>query len=275
MKAHNIEIGHKRMGTYWMFENNEEDWIKAFFGSREKQKAIKDWDEYDLHHPSEEVTYLDHGYDETKKLEELTLEDLKKAAQFRGGKCLVEEVPDIYTPILWECADGHQFMMSVNAVLQGGHWCPECLSHEWRYGQIAKKNPFYFFLPLELPTVLSSAVNSIASMNAPVAMIILGTYLAQMKFRELFTDKTVYLCAFMRLIVIPLATAVILMLLPGNEMLKMSVLIVAATPVGSNVAIFAQMENMDYTQAVKDICLSTILCIVTILLIVTAAGKLL
>ena len=79
----------------------------------------------------------------------------------------------------------------------------------------------------------------------------------------------------MRLIVIPLATAVILMLLPGNEMLKMSVLIVAATPVGSNVAIFAQMENMDYTQAVKDICLSTILCIVTIPLIVTAAGKLL
>lgn len=143
MKAHNIEIGHKRMGTYWMFENNEEDWIKAFFGSREKQKAIKDWDEYDLHHPSEEVTYLDHGYDETKKLEELTLEDLKKAAQFRGGKCLAEEVPDIYTPILWECADGHQFMMSVNTVLQGGHWCPECLSHEWRYGQIAKKNPFY------------------------------------------------------------------------------------------------------------------------------------
>ena len=41
------------------------------------------------------------------------------------------------------------------------------------------------------------------------------------------------------------------------------------------VAIFAQMENMDYTQAVKDICLSTILCIVTIPLIVTAAGKLL
>ena len=40
MKAHNIEIGHKRMGTYWMFENNEENWIKAFFGSREKQRPL-------------------------------------------------------------------------------------------------------------------------------------------------------------------------------------------------------------------------------------------
>ena len=131
-----------------------------------------------------------------------------------------------------------------------------------------------FFLPVELPEVLNSAVAAVSSMNAPVAMIILGTYLAQMKLRELFTDRMVYLCAFMRLVVIPLATAVLLALIPGNEMLKMSVLIVAATPVGSNVAIFAQMEDMDYTQAVKDICLSTLLCIVTIPLVVSAAGVL-
>ena len=132
-----------------------------------------------------------------------------------------------------------------------------------------------FFLPVELPEVLNSAVAAVSSMNAPVAMIILGTYLAQMKLRELFTDRMVYLCAVMRLIEIPLATAAVLALLPGNEMLKMSVLIVAATPVGSNVAIFAQMEEMDYTQAVKDICLSTLLCIVTIPLVVSAAGVIL
>ena len=133
----------------------------------------------------------------------------------------------------------------------------------------------FFFLPVELPEVLDSAVAAIASMNAPVAMIILGIYLAQMKLRDLFTDRAVYLCALMRLIVIPLATAAVLALIPGNEMLKMSVLIVAATPVGSNVAIFAQMEGLDHTQAVKDICLSTVLCIATIPVVVTAAGVIL
>lgn len=132
-----------------------------------------------------------------------------------------------------------------------------------------------FFLPVELPEVLDSAVAAIASMNAPVAMIILGIYLAQMRLRDFFTDRAVYLCALMRLIVIPLATAAVLALIPGNEMLKMSVLIVAATPVGSNVAIFAQMEGLDHTQAVKDICLSTVLCIVTIPVVVTAAGVIL
>lgn len=144
MKAHNIEIGHKPMGTYWMFENNEEDWIHAFFGSREKQKAIPSFKEgYDLHHPSEEPIYLDHGYDEKKGIENLTLEELQEVARFRGGECLAEEVPDIYTPIRWKCADGHEFKMSVNAVIQGGHWCPECLRSTWHYGEIAKKNPFY------------------------------------------------------------------------------------------------------------------------------------
>ena len=58
----------KRAEHTGLWKNNKEDWIKAFFGSREKRDAIKSWDEgYELFHPSEEVTYLDHGYDEEKR----------------------------------------------------------------------------------------------------------------------------------------------------------------------------------------------------------------
>ena len=32
--------------------------------------------------------------------------------------------------------------MSVNAVVQGGHWAPECLKEAWTYGTQAKYNPF-------------------------------------------------------------------------------------------------------------------------------------
>lgn len=41
MKVNNEMVGHMEMGFHWMFENNEEDWIKAFFGSKEKQSKIK------------------------------------------------------------------------------------------------------------------------------------------------------------------------------------------------------------------------------------------
>jgi hypothetical protein len=28
-------------------------------------------------------------------------------------------------------------------ILQGGHWCPECLPTPWNYDEIAKGNPFF------------------------------------------------------------------------------------------------------------------------------------
>ena len=90
------------------------------------------------------VVPIDHGYDETKPFDELTLDDLKKAAAFRGGECLAKKLPkDVYTPIKWKCACGHEFEMSQNLVLKGGHWCPECLPMPWNYDAEAKVNPFF------------------------------------------------------------------------------------------------------------------------------------
>lgn len=145
LKAENEEVAKKRMGPQWMLDNDETDWINAFFGSREKQAAIPSIaDGYRLYRPDDShPTKLDHGWDETKKLSELTKAELDKAAAFRGGKCLEDCGGDIYKPITWRCADGHVFKMSVNAVLGGGHWCLECLRDEWDYPGEAKKNPFY------------------------------------------------------------------------------------------------------------------------------------
>lgn len=144
MKANNKAVGSKKGGLYYALEHGDENWIKAFYGSAEKRAKIKSWDDVELFHPSEEETRLEHGYDESKGLENMTLEDIQGAAAFRGGECLETEMPaDIYTPIRWKCAEGHEFQLSVNAVLQGGHWCPECLNHDWHYADMAKKNPFY------------------------------------------------------------------------------------------------------------------------------------
>ena len=140
MKAHNKEIAKKRMGSAWMEENHETDWVNAFFGSWEaKHNAAP----FEFHHPSEEESYLNHGYDEAKGMENLNAEDLKKAAEYRGGTYEGETPEDIYTPVKWRCAFGHEFEMSVNAALHGGHWCPECLKNSWAYPKIARKNPFF------------------------------------------------------------------------------------------------------------------------------------
>lgn len=132
-----------------------------------------------------------------------------------------------------------------------------------------------FVLPVEIPAVFTGTVSMISAMNAPVAMISLGTYLAQTTVRELFTDKTAYISTLVRLIVIPVLTLLLLTPIPNSYMsVKLAILIVAATPVGSNVAIFAQIHNKNYTQAVKSVCLSTLCCIVTIPLLMAMAGSL-
>ena len=145
MKENLEKISHKEMGTSWMLENNQEDWIHAFFGSREKQQQIKSVEEgYEFYHPSEEKpVYMDHGYDESKALEELQAEDIRKAARFRGCELLDENIPDIYTPLRFRCSEGHEYKMSVNAMLRGGHWCPECQRNTWHYADMARKSPFY------------------------------------------------------------------------------------------------------------------------------------
>ena len=141
MHAHNKEIAAKKTGTVWMEENMEMDWIKAFFGSLEEKQNAKP---FELYHPAEEPERpLDHGCDEEKEIENLAVNDLEKAAQFRGGSYEENHAGDIYTPVEWKCASGHKFKMSVNAVLHGGHWCPECMKNSWAYPKMAKENPFY------------------------------------------------------------------------------------------------------------------------------------
>ena len=129
-----------------------------------------------------------------------------------------------------------------------------------------------FFLPVELPSVLTSLTSSLSQMSGPMAMMVLGTYLAQIRLSELFTSAQSYLCCLVRLILIPVLTILLLTLAPESLVLpRMAILLAAAAPVGSNIAIFAQLYGQSYTEAVKDVCLSTVLSIATLPLMVWIA----
>lgn len=130
-----------------------------------------------------------------------------------------------------------------------------------------------FCVPFEVPTILQDTIGTLASMNGPIAMIVLGTYLAQIPLKNLFTEKRVYQCTAARLVLIPAITLLVLALFPDiDRMIRLAVLIAAAAPVGSNVAIFAQLYGQDYTRAVKEVCLSTLFCIITLPLITAVAN---
>ncbi len=131
----------------------------------------------------------------------------------------------------------------------------------------------FFFLPISLPSLLTGMIGTVASMNGPLAMVVMGTYLAQLPLKTLFTDKTVYKSTIIRLVLIPAVTMLLLLPFPEKyNIIKLTVLIAAAAPIGANVAIFAQIYDKDYTQAVKEVCMSTIFCIVTFPLLLGIAN---
>jgi nucleoside-diphosphate-sugar epimerase len=133
-------------GTKWMFENNQEAWITSFFGSREERDQIKSWEEgYELYDPSRTLTFLDHGYDESKPASELDLKDIQGAAAFRGGECLSTSMTkgDLNTPLKWKCHLSHEFEATPNLILKAGHWCPECERTAWDYAEYAQHSPFH------------------------------------------------------------------------------------------------------------------------------------
>ena len=129
-----------------------------------------------------------------------------------------------------------------------------------------------FLLPVSLPETAENVVGTIAAMNGPLAMIVLGVYLGQVPLRSLFSGRVVYRCTLVRLIVIPVLTMALLFVFPEKyHMLKLTILIAASAPVGSNVSIFAQLYGQDYMQSVKEVTFSTLLCIITLPLILGIA----
>ena len=132
-----------------------------------------------------------------------------------------------------------------------------------------------FFLQIPVPEVATKTISSLASLNAPTAMIILGVYLAQTDIKSVFVGKEMYITSFIRLVFIPVFTLLMLYFLPINQNIKLAVIIAARAPIGSNVAVFAQIYNLDYKHAVKTVCLTTILSVISMPFIIGGAFLLL
>lgn len=122
-----------------------------------------------------------------------------------------------------------------------------------------------FFAPVSVPEVIEKSIGFLASMNTPVAMLVLGVFLAKADLKYIFLDIKIYWCMAVRLLIIPLVTLGIFYFIPvENKIIVLSTLIAACTSVGGNIAIFAQQYDKDYLLAIKTVCLSTILSIITI-----------
>ena len=124
---------------------------------------------------------------------------------------------------------------------------------------------FFFLTGLKLPAMVDSVVSSIAALNTPLAMFTVGIYLAQTDILAMIKRYKLYGISVVRLLLIPLVGLLLLSLVPASQIdMKLAILIAAACPVGSNVAVYAQLHNKDYGYAVETVVISTLFSVLTI-----------
>lgn len=122
-----------------------------------------------------------------------------------------------------------------------------------------------FVFSIRLPEIVLSTLNNLASINTPLAMIVLGIYVAQSELKSVFIDYRIYFSSFISLVVIPIIILFALLLIPEkyNE-IKTVILIATSAPVGVSLAIFAEQYGSDYVYGSRIISLSTFMSMLTI-----------
>lgn len=132
-----------------------------------------------------------------------------------------------------------------------------------------------YLLNVPVPALIERPVELLSALNTPLAMIVVGGYIAQVKLRAFVSDLAVYKMAVLRLVVAPLLYLALVWLLRPDETLLMSTVIQAATPVAANCVLFAVQFGSDAELASKSVAVSTALSVVTIPLLTVLVQALL
>lgn len=134
-----------------------------------------------------------------------------------------------------------------------------------------------FRFSIKMPTIIDTAVSGFGNMVAPIALFIIGVTLADKSLKEIFFNKRAYWVCFVRLILAPLLLIVIFKILAvntwvqGGDIIINTILIMSFAPVAVIVTMFAQHYDLNVSYSSQLVSLSTILCIISMPLMLLVA----
>lgn len=121
-----------------------------------------------------------------------------------------------------------------------------------------------FLTPATLPGPVGTAVDYLAALNTPVAMIVLGAFLAQCDLRACFADTGVFQVSALSLFVLPLVMMGLYLLLPLDGTVRAAMLVCVSAPVAMAAPMFARMFGTDHLFSTRAVAASTLLSVVSI-----------
>lgn len=121
-----------------------------------------------------------------------------------------------------------------------------------------------FVLQIKLPGPVQETLSILGGLCTPLSMLVIGSMLAQINLKEMFTDLSLYVMSFLRLLLIPAIGIAILYVAGANAEMATVITIMLAMPAATTIAIFGERYNCDPLMCSKGIVLSTLFSLVTI-----------
>lgn len=129
-----------------------------------------------------------------------------------------------------------------------------------------------FLLSIKISGPLYSGLELIGGMTTPLSMLVIGSILAGVRIREMFSGFALYYGTFVRLLVIPGLTLLITDLYNLAPILQGVCVLSAAAPTASITAIFAEKHHGDSLFASRIIFFSTVLSLFTLPFFILLVG---
>ena len=126
-----------------------------------------------------------------------------------------------------------------------------------------------FFTRIRLPLIINNTIASVGNMIGPASMIVTGMLFAGMDLKKIFTDRRVYFVSFLRMIVVPLITLLLIKIShlacvsADAPKIMLIVFLAVITPSASTVTQMCQVYGNDSRYASAINVVTTICAIVT------------
>lgn len=124
-----------------------------------------------------------------------------------------------------------------------------------------------FFAKIPLPAFLTTSIDMLSNVTAPLSMMCIGASMADMDLKKMFLDGKMLLYSAVKLLLIPGAGLFLLKLVLDNEMLLGIAMVMLATPVGSMTSMLAQEYGGNYEEASRAVAVTSCLSVITIPLV--------
>ena len=121
-----------------------------------------------------------------------------------------------------------------------------------------------YLLDIHLPQHAVSLFSTVGATTTPLAMIVIGSTLAGVRFSTVFTDRDLYLFSFLKLLVLPVITFLVLRFFIRDRTLLEISTILSGCPIAGNVSMLCMEYNRDVTLVSRGICISTLLSMISI-----------